>query len=265
MTGFICRTCGVQYPPSLEAPARCVICDDDRQWVPAQGQHWTTLDELRTSHTNDWQEHEPGVWSVETTPKFGIGQRAHLIQTPEGNLLWDCITLLDDATIAKLRELGGIRAMAISHPHYYSRLAAWSAEFGDVPVYVHNDDRDWVVQPGSNMQYWTGEELPLFGGIRLIRSGGHFPGYQVAHRKNLLFAGDQPQVCFDGKWVTFMYSYPNWIPFDAATVNRICASLEPLPFDRIYGAFGRNLLHDAKAVVERSRRRYLGAIGAKEL
>ena len=50
-------------------------------------------------------------------------------------------------------------------------------------------------------------------------------GYQVAHRDNALFAGDQPQVCFDGKWVTFMYSYPNWIPFDAATVHRITAAL----------------------------------------
>jgi glyoxylase-like metal-dependent hydrolase (beta-lactamase superfamily II) len=224
---------------------------------------WTTADELKIAHTNKWQQHEPDVWSVETAPRFGIGQRAHLIRTPEGNLLWDCVSLLDEATAAQVREFGGIRAIAISHPHYYSALAAWSSQFGDVPVYIHTDDREWVVYAGPNMQYWTGEELSLFGGIRLIRSGGHFPGYQVAHCNGSLFAGDQPQVCLDGKWVTFMYSYPNWIPFDAPAVNRICRSLEPLQYDRIYGAFGRNLLHDAKAVVERSRDRYLAAIGAR--
>jgi hypothetical protein len=57
-------------------------------------------------------------------------------------------------------------------------------------------------------------------------------------------------------------TYPNWIPFDAAAVRRITRTLDQLSFDRLYGAFGRHLLHDAKGVIARSRDRYLVAIGA---
>ncbi len=259
MPSTVCVTCGVEY---AELREHCRVCEDERQWVPPGGQQWTTLEELRRTHRNVWKQEQDGVWSVETAPKFGIGQRAHLIQTPGGNLLWDCITLLDDETVERVQSLGGIRAMAVSHPHYYSTIALWSRTFDDVPVYIHADDREWVVQPPAALELWKGESRELFGGIRLIRSGGHFDGYQVAHWKDALFAGDQPQVCMDGKWVTFMYSYPNWIPFDAATVNRICASLEPLEYDRLYGAFGRNLPRDAKTIVERSRQRYVRAIGS---
>ena len=70
------------------------------------------------------------------------------------------------------------------------------------------------------------------------------------------------RFCLDRKWATFMYSYPNWIPFDEPTVRRITASLEPLEFDRLYGAFGRNILNGAKEVIARSELRYLTAIGA---
>ena len=38
----------------------------------------------------------------------------------------------------------GLRAIAISHPHYYTTIVDWSRAFGGVPVYVHADDREWV-------------------------------------------------------------------------------------------------------------------------
>ncbi len=77
-------------------------------------------------------------------------QRASLSLPPacagEGNILWDCITMLDEDTKAHLHELSGVRAIAISHPHFYSRMAAWADEF-DARVYAHADDRRWVMQP----------------------------------------------------------------------------------------------------------------------
>jgi hypothetical protein len=267
-TCWICVTCGVEYPPSDAAPAQCPICADERQYVGLSGQRWTTLDEMRTSHRNDMGGEEDGVWWIRSTPSFAIGQRAYLVQTSEGNLLWDCITLMDDATIRWVREHGGVRAIAISHPHYYSAMIEWSHAFGDCPIWLHEDDRGWVVRPGDAVRHWTGEAQSLFGGLTLVRCGGHFDGYQVLHwpagagGKGVIFAGDQPQVCMDRRWVTFMYSYPNWIPFDAKTVTAITQKLEPLPFDRLYGAFGRNLPQDAKATIQRSRDRYLEAIGA---
>ena len=44
MTWWICRTCAVE---NAGQPEVCAICEDERQWVPADGTHWTTLDELQ--------------------------------------------------------------------------------------------------------------------------------------------------------------------------------------------------------------------------
>jgi len=267
MITWICATCGVAYPAAEAVPERCPICEDSRQYVGANGQEWTTMERLREAHRNEMREEEPGLASIHTAPGFAIGQRAFLVDTGDGNVLWDCLTLIDDETIAWVRERGGIRAMAISHPHYYSSMRAWSEAFGNCPIWIHADDRQWVVSQAPQVTYWSGETQPLFGGLTLVRSGGHFDGYQVLHwpagagGAGALFAGDQPQVCMDRRWVTFMYSYPNMIPFDAPTVRRITDTLEPLAFTRLYGAFGRHVLDDAKPVIARSRDRYLRAIG----
>jgi hypothetical protein len=269
-TSWICITCGVQYPPTPAPPARCPICEDDRQYVGANGQEWTTLDELRASHRNEMGSEEEGVWWIHTTPAFAIGQRAYLIRTGEGNLLWDCISLIDADTVDWVKQQGGIRAIAVSHPHYYSAMLDWSQAFGECPIWIHQNDRPWVMRPGGSVKYWSGEAHPLFGGLRLVRCGGHFDGFQVLHwpygdsGKGVLFAGDQPQVCMDRRWVTFMYSYPNWIPLDGEKVSAITRALDPLSFDRLYGAFGRHLLQDAKSTIARSRARYLAAIGVDD-
>jgi glyoxylase-like metal-dependent hydrolase (beta-lactamase superfamily II) len=199
---------------------------------------------------------------VVTEPHFGIGQRAYLIATPGGNILWDCLSLLDEATAAVIRGTGGLRTIAISHPHYYGAMIEWSRLF-DAPVWLHEADREWVVRPDARVRFWSGERQSLFDGLELVRSGGHFEGFQVLHwpagadGRGVLFAGDQPQVCMDPRWVTFLYSYPNMIPLGPAGVRRVVDSLAPLAFDRIYGAFGRNVLTDAKGVVARSAERYL--------
>jgi hypothetical protein len=149
-------------------------------------------------------------------------------------------------------------------------MAEWSQAFGGCPIWIHDDDRKWVVRPGDSVTFWTGEMHRLFGDLRLVRCGGHFAGYQVLHwphgcsGKGLLFAGDQPQVCMDRRRVTFMYSYPNWIPLDADSVTTITRALDSLRFDRLYGAFGRHVLQDAKAMIARSRERYLAAIGVRQ-
>ena len=67
------------------------------------------------------------------TPSFAIGQRALLLRHPEGNVLWDCLTYFDDATVAEIERLGGVSAMAISHPHYYSTMVEWADQF-DMPT-----------------------------------------------------------------------------------------------------------------------------------
>jgi hypothetical protein len=58
-----------------------------------------------------------------------------------------------------------------------------------------------------------------------------------------------------------MYSYPNLIPLSAASVRRIAATLAPLAFDRVYGAWpGFVIRADGHAAVQRSAERYVRAL-----
>ena len=108
---YICATCGVQFAPTDDPPQRCPICEDERQYVGWSGQQWTTLDDLRQNHKNQLRD-DLGLVGIGTQPSFAIGQRALLVDTPHGKLLWDCITLIDDETVNEVRKLGGIRAIA---------------------------------------------------------------------------------------------------------------------------------------------------------
>ena len=134
MPAFICAACGTQYPPSQIPPGACPICTEERQFVPASGQSWTMLEGLRNAHSNKFRRLATRLTTIETTPAFGIGQRAILARTPAGNVLWDCLALIDDATVDLLKGLGGVAGIAISHPHYHNTMveveprARWSAD-----------------------------------------------------------------------------------------------------------------------------------------
>ncbi|HKW58350.1 MAG TPA: MBL fold metallo-hydrolase [Candidatus Dormibacteraeota bacterium] len=265
MTCFICATCGVQFAPSERPPQHCPICEDERQYIGWSGQRWTTLDELRQTHHNELRD-DLGLLGVGTEPSFAIGQRALVVPSPGGNLLWDCVTVIDDAAVARVRELGGVRAIAISHPHYYSSLVEWSRAL-DAPVYLHAADSRWVMRPDPCIEQWSGETRALWDGMTLVRAGGHFEGGTVLHSpagaegRGALLAGDILQVAQDRRYVSFMYSYPNYIPLSATEVNRIAGTVEPFEFDRIYGAWwDRNVKSDAKAAVRRSAQRYISRL-----
>src|SRR5688572_19556172 len=161
MPAFICKTCGVQYAPSDNPPEKCLICEDERQYVLPSGQQWTTLEALQPDHYNDFYEIEPGLTGIHTEPGFAISQRAHLIQTPNGNVLWQAMTLMDDATIAEIQKRGGLRAIAISHPHFYDTMVEWSHAFGNIPIYLHADNREWVMRPDPAIQFWEGNTFDL--------------------------------------------------------------------------------------------------------
>jgi len=181
MPAFICTACGTQYPPSDAPPGACPSCTDERQFIPASGQSWTTLERLRSAHSNKFFRLAPGLTTIETTPAFGIAQRAILACTPAGNVLWDCIALIDDATIDLLNGMGGVAAIAISHPHYYTTMVEWSRALGGVPIHLHAADRQWVMRADPAVQFWEGDTKPLGPGLTLIRLGGHFDGGTVLH------------------------------------------------------------------------------------
>lgn len=267
MPDFICTACGAQYPSSSTPPAACVLCTDERQFVPASGQSWTTLESLRKGHTNKFRRLAPGLMTIETTPAFAIGQRVFVAQTPAGNVLWECMALIDEATVDLLKGLGGITAIAISHPHYYTTMAEWSLALGGVPILLHAADREWVTRPDPAVEFWDGDTKPIGPGVTLVRLGGHFAGGTVLHwadwdgGRGVLLSGDILQVVPSGH-VSFMWSYPNLIPLSAATVRRMAAILEPFRYDAVYGSFsGRGQIDtNGEKVVATSVARYIARI-----
>ena len=263
MENFICVQCGTQVADAEEQPSRCAICEDERQFIRHTGQEWTTLERLRVDHHNQIEEEAPGLLGIGTAPEFAIGQRALLVQSPAGNLLWDCISLLDDETIVAVNAHGGIRAIAISHPHFYSCMVEWAERF-NAQILLHAADREWVMRKSPRIQFWEGTTLSLWDGLTLINLGGHFEGGTVlywptgANRKGALLTGDIITVAQDRRYVSFMRSYPNLIPLGASAIRRILEGIEPFPFEQIYGGWWQaSVLTEAKTAVARSAERYL--------
>ena len=271
MEHFICIQCGTQFDEAAQPPSSCPICEDERQFVHYGGQQWTTLERLAADHHNRFENEAPHLVGIGTEPEFAIGQRTLLLQAPAGNLLWDCISLLDKKTIAEVKARGGIRAIAISHPHFYSSMLEWAEHF-DAQVFLHAKDRQWVMRKSPRIQFWEGTTSSLWDDLTLINCGGHFEGGTVLHwpaasrgggSKGALLTGDIITVVQDRRYVSFMRSYPNLIPLGPAAIRRILERIEPFPFDQMYGGWwNANVLSDAKAAVARSAQRYLRAIAS---
>jgi hypothetical protein len=257
---WICETCGVEYAEPIEV---CPICADERQWVPADGQHWATLSELAGAGRQILiSELEPDLHQVTADPKVGIGQTAELVCSPAGNLLWDPPGFVDDAGVRRIQDLGGALAIAASHPHMFGVQVEWSRALGGVPVLVSEADAQWVGRPDPAIELWSGRR-ELAPGLTLLQLGGHFPGSSVVHwaagagGRGVLLVSDTIHANPDRATVTFLRSYPNRIPLSPAVVDRIASAVEPLQFDRLYDNFGRTIDSDAGAAVRRSADRYI--------
>ncbi|HVW39929.1 MAG TPA: MBL fold metallo-hydrolase [Amycolatopsis sp.] len=265
MTLPICVACGMQY---AEPRADCPVCDDDRQYVPPAGQQWTDLETLRREYRARIADQGPGVVGIGCEPKFAIGQRALLVRTGSGNFLWDCVAFLDDEVIDKITEIGGISGIAISHPHYYSTAVEWARAF-DVPVYLHEHDRQWLGRPDGAVEWWSGETKQVTPALELVNLGVHFAGGTVLHwpggeeGEGALLSGDIVQVIPDRRFVGFMYSYPNLIPERPPVVRRAAEILARYRFRAIYGAWWDAIVReDGHDVVQRSAKRYLDFVSS---
>ena len=267
MHPYICTTCGVQYNESDSYPDYCPICTDQRQYIGPNGQEWTTLEKMTTSrkYRNEISWQEEGLYAMKTVPEFGIGQTAYLVQDNGFNVLWDCITFLDEETIQKINELGGIDIIALSHPHYYSTQVEWAKTF-QAPVYIHEDDKQWIMRNSECVTLWSGEKVKLADHLMIHRLGGHFKGGAVLdwtagnEDKGILLTGDIIQVVPDTEWVSFMYSYPNLIPLPAAKVEEIALRVQTLHFDRIYNAFHKVVSKNGNQAIQDSADRYVQAL-----
>lgn len=271
-----CSTCGVERRPPL--PRVCPICADERQYVPASGQRWTTPEAARDRGARvEFTEWEPSVVGLIHHDSPGIGQRPALIRTEHGNVLVEVPNVITDEAVSTIRGWGGIDAIIASHPHMYGLQSLWSEAFGDCPVFVSAPDERWLgVRPRTTVVWGGGHALPpgdggeaeIIPGVVASQPGGHFPGSVVVHwtapdGEGVLFTGDTIGTVADPRWVTFMRSFPNWLPLSGAVVQRIAEHVSRYDFDRIYSNFGGCVPREARAVVRRSAERYAAWAGGE--
>lgn len=259
---WLCRTCGVEHDATPEV---CAICADERQWVPADGQRWATLDELAGEGVRSTVAVlEPGLIGIGSTPPLGIGQLGKLVCTAgdsDGNVLWDPSGFLDDAAVAAVTEYGPVAAIVASHPHMFGAQVQWSHRLGGVPVYVNAADAHWVMRPDPVIRYWSDRLQPV-AGLTVVQVGGHFPGSAVAcwddgaDGRGVLLVGDTVFPNPDRRTVAFLRSYPNRIPLSAAVVQRMAGTLAELRFDRIYGLLDNVIDADGAAAIRFSADRH---------
>jgi glyoxylase-like metal-dependent hydrolase (beta-lactamase superfamily II) len=260
---WVCPTCGANFPPADNPPPGCPVCEDERQWVPPDGQKWVTLAGLaKDGYRTEVREVEPGLLGVGVEPGIGVGQRGLLVCTGEGNLLWDPPAYIDEAAIAAVRGAGELRAVSASHPHMYGAIVEWSRDLG-AEILLPEADAGWLMRPEAPVRRWTGTAAVL-PGVTLVQCGGHFPGSAVvhwaagAHGRGALLCGDTLFVTPGEDRLTFVYSAPNRLPLSERAVRGVVQALAPYAFDRVYSGWWTPVLgRDAKAVLDRSAQRYI--------
>ena len=250
----ICTACGTQFDDTTVK--NCHICDDPRQFIPISGQSFTSLSKLRAqSYSNKFKpfDSDNRFISIWTEPKLAIGQRCVLLRTPAGNVLWDCITYLDDATVNTIQDMGGIAAIVISHPHYYSTHLEWAAAFG-CKVYVAADDAQWLCRRDEvvvrSFVQDTEHEIQIAGvgsGVKALKLGGHFPGSLVCLWEGRLLVADTLVTVPSGLYhvdrpagtssFAFMWSIPNMIPLGPDAMLGMWRVLKKYSFGSTHGAF----------------------------
>lgn len=257
---IICSTCGTSYTTSTAET--CNICLDDRQWVPPTGQSWTKPDELLRKHSVKLNRLKERLYEFEINPIFAIGQRALLVISENGNVLWDCIPLLDELTVEFIKSKGGLKAIAFSHPHFYSNMNEWAETF-NCPIYIHKNDEDHIMAKSKHIQLWNGEEMDLWDGMRIMLIGGHFAGSSILHvpflsKEGTIICGDTLFLSPSKKHFSAVYSSPNRIPLPLSEIKRIKARFEAILFDSFYGYIKtQNLSENVKEILKKSFERYL--------
>ncbi|KAF2750631.1 hypothetical protein M011DRAFT_395519 [Sporormia fimetaria CBS 119925] len=272
----ICITCGTQYDAPLSSPPKqCRICEDPRQYVPPYGQLWTSLSSAQPHMQNTLTpcSTNPAITFLTTTANpsspslhpslssgkpisasllpglpaqkvLGIGQRAILLQTPNGNILWDCLSFLSPSTVSEIQEKGGLKAIVISHPHFWTTHLEWAKAF-ECPVYLAGWDEEWSCRADNEARrvLVRDEVTEIVPGVKVVRVGGHFEGSMCLwwdgrgkDGESGLAPPESNQQPGTSRY-TFMWSYPNMIPLAPAAIHKIWNALKPLEFTATYGGF----------------------------
>lgn len=257
----ICTACGTKFPAEKSLPEICPICEDDRQYVPNGIQTWTSSAKLGENHCVEIRELHENLYELKLSPAFAIGQRALLVLALAGNILWDCIPLLDETAVEFIKSKGGLKAIAISHPHFYSNMNDWASEF-TCPIYIHQADEQWIFDRKERVELWSGFEKELWNGIKIYNIGGHFAGSSILHvpflsPEGTILCGDTFVVSPSKKHLAAMHSYPNKIPLPISEIESVKERMKPIKFDTLYAWHDTQSIEtEAKTILENSLARY---------
>jgi len=254
----ICVTCGTRFERSKMPAGNCPICDEPRQYMKPYGQQWTSYHKLAATHRIEINQLHTNVYELYTNQRVGISPRAFLLCTSEGNVLWDCLGFIDEPTVAFINKLGGLHAITVSHPHYYSLMVEWAKAF-HCPIYLHKLDKEWIMDDESQVEWIDGDEKSLTSSVKVVRTGGHFDGSTVLHdaAEGILFVSDSFFVSIDKQFLSVMYSYPNMIPLSKEKSLMVFESVQDVNFEIIYGGFrGQNITVDGRKIFDSSFQHY---------
>lgn len=93
--------------------------------------------------------------------------------------------------MSQINSLGGIDAIVISHPHYYTTHVEWARRF-NCPVYLSNEDSKWLERTDVKdvRKMIHGSTETILEGVTAVKTGGHFDGSLVLHWDDKLFIAD---------------------------------------------------------------------------
>lgn len=246
----ICVACMTQYSTPR---SECPICLDPRQFVPATGQSWTSLRKLaEEKHTNKIvaDQQDERVCFILTEPSTGIGQTPILIKTSRATYMWDCNAFLSENLFNQLTTMQPpLKAIAISHPHFFSTSLTWSRCL-KVPLILAAADKHWFQRLSDVKEgeiEWVHNVASLEDGVTMIQCGGHFPGSSVLHwdrslepefesdkhcRTGIILCSDTAMIQPTQQGFTFQWSVPNMIPLNPHEMKGIADRLRDVPFEQ---------------------------------
>ncbi|WP_040167286.1 MBL fold metallo-hydrolase [Microbacterium gorillae] len=256
----VCTSCGLQFP-SVEPPEFCPLSHDNRSSFRGLPEGWTTLAELRKTEHHNVIRQDGEFMGLCTSPSLNFGQRGFIVPWGDSNLMWDMVPYFDDDTYERIQELGGLKGIAISHPHFFSTMIEWADRF-DVPIYIHEDNRPWVFRPSERIHFWSGESFKLDDDMTLVRTGGHFAGSQILHiaSKKTVLVADSVNLVSDPGFVSFEYGWAQIIPTDEEAVRQVVAAYEPYEFETIVGGWWDQRITGNYETIRRSGDRFIAAL-----
>jgi len=223
---------------------------------------------VQRRHENLIQKLGLDLFSIRTIPRFAAGQRALLLRTDHGNILWGCLTLIDDSTVKTIHALGGLTAIALSHPRHFSSVIEWSDAFGGVPVHIHATDRRWLMRSDPVVEYWDGDTRRLAGGdVTLVHVGNYGDGGTLLHWPagsnggGALLTGDVVQVVDQQKHVGLLSNSRDLVPRSIEGVQKLVSEIDRFTFEALYDGWSDDAITDgARGIVLESAHCYIAAV-----